>query len=74
MLPEGPLRSLAKVESLVGDLVDRGAALVDLSIAAQLWGHEDGDHPLDPIAELIGGRACPRVLNPGEREDHNHNR
>ena len=41
MLPEGPLRRLAKVEDVVGDLVDRGVALVDLGIALQLWVRED---------------------------------
>src|SRR2546425_504195 len=57
MLPEGPLRRLAKVEDVVGDLVDRGVALVDLGIALQLWVREDFDHPFDPIAELITGKS-----------------
>src|SRR5438445_9158656 len=71
VLPEGSLRHLAEVEHLVGGDNDGGSALVELFVAFQLGVAEDFEHPVDPSAQLIARRACPRAASGNECEQEN---
>ena len=71
VLPEGSLRHLAEVEYLVGGDDDGASALVELLVAVQLGVAEDFEHPVDPGAQLIAGRACPSAASGDEREQEN---
>ena len=71
VLPQRPLCRLGEVEDLVGNLVDRGPALVGPLVAPQLGVSEDLDDPIDPVAQLIRGQPCPRAVNRTDREQEN---
>jgi len=73
VLPERPLRRLAEVEDLLGNLGDRGPAPAGVRAALQLRVPEDLEHAIDPIAKLVGGSAGPRVGRRRHGEDEQKN-
>src|SRR4029450_8877690 len=67
----GSLGRLAEIEDRSGGQGDGGAAPIHVLVALQVRVLEDLDHPVDPFAKLIGGRAGPSAVNRTEREQSN---